>query len=376
MPTIMPKVMRSRRSCRNSFRTIAHQRWNENHERHGPRARLPTRRAGLAPPARLPVAEVVGRALHQVDEHVLEPGVDAARCRYAAAARSPRAATLEQRRVLAGHVQRLAEGDDLLDARHRAQPLGQARRGRGPRTANVVRPWRGDDLAHRALRHQPAVGDVGELVAALGLVHVVRADQHRDAVRREAVQLFPEFAPRVGVDARGRLVEQQQSRPVQHARGEREALLPAARQRARRAGRARPSRPRSSIARSTAARAIVHLVDARDEVEVLADRQVFPEREALRHVADVALDRRRIACGCRSRGRCPLPESGVSRPHMMRIDVVLPLPFGPRKPKISPRSTCSDRSTTTCLSPKRLFRPWTSMTAVTRLLRRSLQTSR
>ena len=53
---------------------------------------------------------------------------------------------------------------------------------------------------------------------------------------------------------------------------------------------ARPPRPRPSIARSTACAALRHAVDAGDEVEVLADRQVFPEREALRHVADAALD--------------------------------------------------------------------------------------
>ncbi len=28
----------------------------------------------------------------------------------------------------------------------------------------------------------------------------------------------------------------------------------------------------------------------------------------------------------------PLPESGVRRPHIRRMHVVLPLPFGPRKP--------------------------------------------
>jgi hypothetical protein len=46
------------------------------------------------------------------------------------------------------------------------------------------------------------------------------------------VHLLPELAPRLRVDARGRLVEQQQLGLVQHARGEREALLPAAGQRA------------------------------------------------------------------------------------------------------------------------------------------------
>jgi hypothetical protein len=32
----------------------------------------------------------------------------------------------------------------------------------------------------------------------------------------------------------------------------------------------------------------------------------------------------------------PSPLSGVSSPHSRRIEVVLPLPLGPRKPKISP----------------------------------------
>ena len=44
------------------------------------------------------------------------------------------------------------------------------------------------------------------------------------------MDLLPEVAPRLRIDARRRLVEQEQVRPVQHARGEREALLPAARE--------------------------------------------------------------------------------------------------------------------------------------------------
>ena len=39
-----------------------------------------------------------------------------------------------------------------------------------------------------------------------------------------------------------------------------------------------------------ARRAVGHAVHARDKAQVLADRQVFPERKTLRHVADVALD--------------------------------------------------------------------------------------
>src|SRR6185312_9965219 len=46
-----------------------------------------------------------------------------------------------------------------------------------------------------------------------------------------------------------------------------------------------------------------------------------------------------------------------------RMLVVLPLPLGPRKPKISPRSTRMETSFTTCFAPKDLLSPRTSMTA-------------
>ena len=82
-----------------------------------------------------------------------------------------------------------------------------------------------------------------------------------------------------------------------------------------------------------------HLVDARDEIQVLDDRQVVVEAELLRHVADLAADRRASRMMSRPR-QVPLPPSGTSRPHSMRIVVVLPLPLAPRKPQISPAATC------------------------------------
>ena len=68
-------------------------------------------------------------------------------------------------------------------------------------------------------------------MAALGLVHVMGRDEHGEPFGGEAVDLVPELAPRLRIDARGRLVEQQQLRPVHDAGGERQPLLPAARQR-------------------------------------------------------------------------------------------------------------------------------------------------
>ena len=53
-------------------------------------------------------------------------------------------------------------------------------------------------------------------------------DQHGDALRAQRVDLVPEIAPRLGIDAGGRLVEQQQLGRMQHAGGQRQALFPAA----------------------------------------------------------------------------------------------------------------------------------------------------
>ena len=67
-------------------------------------------------------------------------------------------------------------------------------------------------------------------MAALGLVHVMGRNQHRHAVVGEPMDLVPEVAARLRVDAGGRLVEQQQLGLVHHRGGQREPLLPAARE--------------------------------------------------------------------------------------------------------------------------------------------------
>ena len=60
----------------------------------------------------------------------------------------------------------------------------------GELCAGHRRRWRDagccDHLVDRAVRQQLAIGDVGDLVAALGLVHVVGRDQHGEAVARRA----------------------------------------------------------------------------------------------------------------------------------------------------------------------------------------------
>ena len=71
-------------------------------------------------------------------------------------------------------------------------------------------------------------------------------------------------------------------------------LLPSARQRA---GQLRAARGQAEAVERRVDRllAVGNAVHPRDEVEVLLDRQVLVQAEALRHVADLALDRRRVA---------------------------------------------------------------------------------
>src|SRR5690606_20090319 len=81
---------------------------------------------------------------------------------------------------------------------------------------------------------------------------------------------------------------------VDQAGGQRQPLLPAARQRARELLR---TVGETEIGKRAvdALPAPVDPVHAGDEIEVLADRQILVERELLRHVAGLLLDAGRIA---------------------------------------------------------------------------------
>ena len=106
------------------------------------------------------------------------------------------------------------------------------------------------------------------------------------------MDLVPEIAPRLGIDAGGRLVQQQQLRIGQRAGAERQALLPAA---GEFAGEllfaAIEAEPLDHLARG--ASRIAHAIKPRDEFQIFAHRQILVQAEALRHVADLALTQAR-----------------------------------------------------------------------------------
>ena len=220
MPTIMPNVSRSRFSWMNSLATMPSQRDHENQ-------RIQRRSRGSPAPRAFVAASRI-RWMNTSSRPALAlplprpPGLRHQR----------RECRVETLAVGAGHVQCRAERGHLL-ARQAARAICRASAAVPCRsTDHVVSDWLAITSRRRALGQQLAVEDVAELVAALGLVHVMRADENGDAARGKRVQLLPEVAPRLRVDAGGRLVEQQQFRLVQQAGRQRQPLLPAARQRA------------------------------------------------------------------------------------------------------------------------------------------------
>ena len=133
---------------------------------------------------------------------------------------------------MAACMQRRAEKGDMLDA-GLAFELRQQAAHVAPLDHEGDQSRLLDDVVHRAARDDAPLIDIDDAVAAFGLVHVMGADEHGEPALAQMMDLFPEFAPRLRIDARGRFVEQQQARLMQHAGGKREPLLPAARQFAR-----------------------------------------------------------------------------------------------------------------------------------------------
>lgn len=190
--------------------------------------------------------------------------------------------------VPAAYVQGRAEHHGLLDSGQRLQTFRQGVQTR-PGHGQGRQPLRGHNLLGRAGGQQLARGNTGQLVAAFGPVHVVRADQDRNAAGRQPVQLVPEIPARHGVNACGGFVQKQQFRLVQHAGRKGEPLLPAAGQRSGQLlGPA--AKPHLFHGRRHRGPAFFHLEEPGHKMQILADAQVVPKGEFLGHVADPAFD--------------------------------------------------------------------------------------
>ena len=201
-----------------------------------------------------------------------------------------------------------------------------------PIASNTTRCGVAHHFVGRALHDQPAAGKIDDAVAALGLVHVVGRDEHGHALGGHVVDQVPEFAARL---RRPRPRSARRAAAASAGAGCRRRAPSAAssRRKARRASwSARSARPmRSMHSRSRRSRAR-HPVDVGEKVQILPDGQVVVQAERAGSCSRPGAGSPRSAGSDVEAEARAAPPSGFSRPHSMRMVVVLPLPFAPEEP--------------------------------------------
>ena len=185
-------------------------------------------------------------------------------------------------------VRALAEGLHVRHARDRCEKLGRRPRRVGDHFEDLPAQRVLEALGPIDRQHAPLVQQ-HDPRAPLGLVQVRRGHDDREATREELGQQLPELAARHGIDARGRLVEQEHLRLVDERAGQGELLLHATREPI---GAPRAKRRQLGHVQETIARGLIapDAVDFGEEPDVLVDREIAVEREPLRQVADIAGD--------------------------------------------------------------------------------------
>ena len=163
----------------------------------------------------------------------------------------------------------------------------------------------------------------------------------------------------LGVERRGRLVEEHHRRVVQQRPGDGELLLHALAERAGRRRRAGPTGRRAAGSARSARRATAasQAVQPAEEVEVGGRRQLVVQPGRLGQDADPARGPRRAPRGRRTRRPSAVPSVGSISAVSIRTVVVLPAPFGPSRPSTSPGGPSRSMSRTAQRSPNRRPRP-------------------
>ena len=226
-----------------------------------------------------------------------------------------------------------------------ASGRGLAERGeRGGQALLVVRVGRrrlerdpadlGLQCGRRALRDDlPVVDDPDAVGEHVGLLEVLRRQEDGDAVLTgEPLDLRPQRAAALRVQARRRLVEEEDARTVQQREREVQAPLHAAGVPADLAPRgvAQPD----AVEQRLAARAALGLrepVQPALEVDVLPAGEEVVERGLLERRADRAADLRAVRRDVEARDEARPPDGGSSVTSISTV-VDLPAPFGPRNP--------------------------------------------
>ena len=199
-----------------------------------------------------------------------------------------------------------------------------------------------------AASHESAAIQHGDAIAArFGLIDVVSRKEDRVAIVAEAREVGVEGIASGRVERRGRLVEKQDRRVVDESHREIQPLLQAARE-CLDALAAPPGQAESGEHADHSAAQVV----TRKAVELAEEEQVIGGGE---FVVEAASPAARIRSVPRTRpGLLPAdghrpstdPSAGSSTPAASASSVLLPEPFGPSSPTISPRDTSRDTPST------------------------------
>ena len=223
----------------------------------------------------------------------------------------------------------------------------------------TVAPSRSLSWVGGALGDHRAVVDDHDVVGEhVGLLQVLRGEQHRRAAAHQLLDHAPELVATLRVESGRGFVEEEHRRPV-HQRGR--EVEPAAHPAG--VGARRGGRPRASSANCSSSSvgagvdlAAVEVGELADQRQVLAAGEVLVDRGVLAGEADASPARVAGPLSRRRRARGAEPPSGRSSVVSIRTAVVLPAPLGPRSPSTRPSGTSNDTPFTASTSPKRFTR--------------------
>ena len=228
------------------------------------------------------------------------------------------------------------------DGRPRRETGPSAARSRvGPRGSGR-RPRRGRGRRSRPTRTAPRRPPSG-------------GSRRRSSARGRAAPGTPRAAAHVDrVEARERLVHEQDLGVVQDGGDELDLLLVALRQLLGAAvGVVRGAEAAQPVQRAAPGAVGRDAVQAGEEQELLEDPHPRVQAALL---GQVAPGPSAAGGGCRRRRQVTRPASGSRTPSAIRIVVVLPAPFAPRNPNTWPCGTSNARSSRATTLPKRLNR--------------------
>ena len=186
--------------------------------------------------------------------------------------------------------------------------------------------------------------------SASSMLCVVRSDRLARGV--EVAEDLPEADAALRVEARGGLVEEEDGGVVQDRPRDHQALREPARERHHgRLGALGEAELHQQLVGGGPRCGGAHAEEAAVKVQVLPYGQGAVERVGLRHDADQLLGDRRVLDDIDIADECAARASGSTRVVSMLAVVVLPAPFGPSSPKISPSATVRLRPSTAVTPP-------------------------